>query len=79
MNSINLNDILKLENLNNVKIRFNIMFEGNYNPIEMFKNNQMDSVLSGHYWNYSKMKSYKLGQTTIGLIRIKKIKNKLKK
>jgi hypothetical protein len=75
MNSINLNDILKLENLNNVKIRFNIMFEGNYNPIEMFKNNQMDSVLSGHYWNYSKMKSYKLGQTTIGLIRIKKNEN----
>lgn len=75
MNSIKLNDILKLENLSNVKIRFNIMFEGNYNPIEMFKNKQMGSVLTGHYWNYSKMKSYKLGQITIGLIRIKRNEN----
>lgn len=75
MKTIKLNDILKLDNLNNTKIRFNLMFDGNWNPIEMFKNNQMESILSGHYWNYSKMKSYKLGQTTIGLIRIKSNEN----
>ncbi len=59
MNSIKLNDILKLDNLDNTKIRFNLMFGGNWNPIEMFKNNEMDTILGGHYWNYNKMKSYK--------------------
>jgi len=72
MNQIKLNDILKLDNLNNVKIRFNLMFEGNWNPIEMFKNNNMKSILDGQYWNYDKNKSYKEGQITIGFIRIEK-------
>ncbi len=75
MNSIKLNDILKLENLSNTKIRFNLMFDGNWNPIEMFKNNDMETILEGHYWNYDKKKSYKLGQTTIGFIRIKSNEN----
>lgn len=75
MNSIKLNDILKLENLENVKIRFNLMFGGNWNPIEMFKNNEMDDILGGHYWNYNKMKSYKNGQITVGFIRIKSNEN----
>lgn len=75
MNSIKFNDILKLENLNNIKIRFNLMFGGNWNPIEMFKNNEMDTILRGHYWNYNKMKSYKEGQVTVGFIRIKKNEN----
>ena len=75
MNTIKLNDILKLDNLNNVKIRFNLMFEGNWNPIEMFKNNEMDSILDGQYWNYDKKKSYKEGQTTIGFIRIESNEN----
>ena len=57
MNSIKLNDILNLDNLSNVKIRFNLMFDGNWNPIEMFKNNEMDTILGGHYWNYDKKKS----------------------
>ena len=38
MERIKLNDILNLENLDNVKIRFNLMFEQNWNPIEDFKN-----------------------------------------
>jgi hypothetical protein len=42
MYSIKLNDILKLNNLNTTKIRFNLMFGGNWNPIEMFKNNGME-------------------------------------
>ena len=70
MSSIKLNDILRLESLNNVKIRFNLMFEDNWNPIEIFKNNEMEVLLNGQYWNYNKKKSYKEGQTTIGLIRI---------
>lgn len=71
MESIKLNDILKLENLENVKIRFNLMFEHNWNPIENFKNGDTTVMLNGHYWNYAKKKSFKNGQITIGLIRIK--------
>lgn len=75
MNPIKLNDILKLDDLKNVKIRFNIMFDGNWNPIELFKNNEIDSILRGHYWNYDKMKSYREGQITIGFIRINRNEN----
>lgn len=75
MNPIKLNDILKLDNLNNVKIRFNIMFGGNWNPIEIFKNNEMKIILDGNYWNYDKKKSYKDGQITVGFIRIKSNEN----
>ena len=71
MSSNKLNDILNLDNLSNVKIRFNLMFDGNWNPIEMFKNNEMDTILGGHYWNYDKKKSYREGQITVGFIRIK--------
>lgn len=38
MESIKLNDILQLNDLNNVKVRFNLMFAQNWNPIELFKN-----------------------------------------
>lgn len=71
MESILLNDILKIENLKNVKIRFNIMFANNWNPIEIFKNNEIKTLLDGQYWNYTKNKSYKAGQITLGFIRIK--------
>ena len=66
-----LNDILQIKNLDNVKIRLNVMFGGNWNPIETFKDGNIDEILRGHYWNYSSKKSYKDGQTTVGLIRIK--------
>ena len=71
MESIKLNDILKLVNLNNVKIRFNLMFAQNWNPIELFKNGDTTTMLEGQYWNYNKKKSYKEGQITIGLVKIK--------
>jgi hypothetical protein len=71
MNSITLNDILRLDNLNNVKIRFNLMFAQNWNPIELFKNGDISTMLDGQYWNYSKKKSYKAGQITVGLVKIK--------
>lgn len=70
MSKIKLNDILQLKNLENVKIRFNIMFGGNWNPIDIFKNNEIHVLLEGHYWNYESKKSFKEGQTTVGLIRI---------
>jgi len=71
MDSIKLNDILQFNNLNNVKIRFNLMFAHNWNPIELFKNGDISTMLDGHYWNYSKKKSFKVGQITVGLVKIK--------
>lgn len=71
MNPIKLNDILNLENLDNVRVRFNLMFGGNWNPIEFFKDKDLDTILGGHYWNYDKKKSFRTGQITIGFIRIK--------
>jgi hypothetical protein len=75
MEQIKLNDILKLDNLNNIKIRFNLMFASNWNPIEIFKNNEIQTLLEGQYWNYNKNKSYKEGQITLGFIRINSNEN----
>lgn len=72
---VKLNDLLRIEDLSNVKIRLNIMFDGNWNPIEVFKDGNIQSILNGHYWNYNAKKSYKEGQITIGLIRIKPNEN----
>ncbi|MFV0183868.1 GIY-YIG nuclease family protein [Empedobacter falsenii] len=71
MSIIKLNDILNIEDISNTKVRFNLMFGGNWNPIEIFKNNDFEKILEGQYWNYKAKKSYKNGQTTIGLIKIK--------
>lgn len=75
MNIIKLNDVLKIKDLENVKIRFNLMFRQNWNPIEIFKNGELDVLLEGQYWNYKKQKSFKKGQITIGLIKIKANEN----
>lgn len=65
-----LNDVLRLDDLANTKIRFNLMFDGNWNPIELFENNEEKTLLDGQYWNYSKRKSFVEGQTTVGFIKI---------
>jgi hypothetical protein len=75
MSIIKLNDILQFENLQNVKIRFNLMFDDNWNPLENFKNNEVKTLLEGQYWNYTKNKSYKVGQITVGFLRIKSNEN----
>lgn len=72
MESIKLNDILRLGNLNNVKIRFNIMFAENWSPIELFKNGEISKMLEGQYHNYNKNKSYKEGQITLGFVKIRR-------
>ena len=71
MNNIKLNDILRIEDLKEVKIRFNLMFAHNWNPIELFKNGDISTMIDGQYWNYNKKKSYKTGQITIGFVKIK--------
>lgn len=65
-----LNEILQFDDLENIKIRFNLMFRDNWNPIETFKNEDFEALLEGQYWNYKKKKSFKNGQITIGFIRI---------
>jgi hypothetical protein len=47
------------------------MFAHNWNPIELFQNGDISTMLEGQYWNYNKNKSYKVGQITIGLVKIK--------
>ncbi len=75
MEPIKLNDILKLDNLQNVKVRFNLMLADNWNPIEIFKNNDMETLLTGQYWNYNRKKSFKQGQITLGFVKIKSNEN----
>ena len=67
---IYLNDILKIDDLSNVKIKFNMMFGGNWNPTEIFKNNDYKTLLEGHYSRH-----FKVYDITIGFIRISKIDN----
>jgi len=67
---IYLNDILQLEDIRNVKVRFNLMFDGNWNPSDLYKSKDFKTLLEGQYWNYRRNKSFKEGQTTIGLLRL---------
>lgn len=46
------------------------MFEQNWNPIEIYKNKDYGTLLSGHYWNHKRNKSFKNGQITIGFLKI---------
>ncbi len=64
-----LNDLLHLENLENVKIRFNKDNGSNYDPIKHFKENPK-ALLNGQFWNYPKNKSYREGNIAIGFVRI---------
>ena len=71
MNTITLNEILRINNLENTKFRFLMGERHGYHSIENFKNKDFTNLLSGHYWNYKKNKSYKNNQLTFGFIRIK--------
>lgn len=67
---IYLNDLLQLKDLENVKIRFNLMFAGNWNPSEIYKQKDITTLLDGHYHNYKRNKAYREGQVTIGFLKI---------
>mgnify|MGYP000285984994 CR=1 FL=1 len=49
--------------------------KSHHKTIEIFKNEDTDTLLRGQYWNYKKKKSYKNGQTTIGLILLNRNEN----
>ncbi len=65
-----LNEILRIDSIDAVKIRFNLMFQGVWDPVEFYKNGNIETMLEGQYWNYSTKKSFKEGQITIGFIRL---------
>ncbi len=64
---LKLNDLLKLNDieLENTKVRFN-QYNGEDNPIEKFKKNP-DELLR---WNYYNSQRYKVGQLSIGLVKM---------
>lgn len=64
-----LNDILKLENLDNVKIRLNLS-NASWNALEHYHNNP-NQMLIGHFHNSTKKKWFKENQIVIGLAQIK--------
>ena len=69
---IMLNDLLRLENLENVKIRLNKdnPHAPDFDPIKLFKEDK-NELLYGQFWNYAKKKSFRKGDVAIGLARIK--------
>jgi len=69
--TILLNDILKFTDfeLANVKIRFNKSNNGDYDPIKLFKEKD-EGLYTGQFWNYSKNKSFQVGQIAFGFIKI---------
>ena len=72
MSKIGILDILDLEDedIANVKVRFNLMFDYHVNPIEVFKNKEEKRLLRGQYWNYNRNKVFKVGQVNVGFIKI---------
>ena len=72
--SIKLNDILNFsqEELENTRIKFNLMFAGNWNPIEIFKNKDEKVLLEGQYWN-SEKETLKKGKQLLVLSVLKMI------
>lgn len=67
-NPILINDILNIENLSNVKIRF-VKGNSELNPIDLFKFDR-SMLLEWQFWNYKKNRSFKEGQLAIGFVKI---------
>lgn len=64
---LKLNDLLKLSDteLENTKVRFN-QYNGEDNPIDKFKKNPEELLK----WNYYNSQRYKVGQLSIGLVKM---------
>lgn len=69
LENIKLNDILRIENLDNVKIRLNLS-NASWNALELYHNNP-DLLLIGNFHNSTKKKWFKENQIVIGLAQIK--------
>lgn len=72
---IKLNEILRLPDPKNVKVRFNLNF-GNKRPAIDYFTDQTDEskqrMLEGQYWNYSKKSNFSNGNITLGFVPIPK-------
>ncbi|MBE7439171.1 MAG: GIY-YIG nuclease family protein [Spirochaetales bacterium] len=68
---IYLNDLLRLSDteLKNTKIRLNQSNNHDFDPIQLFKNKDMQ-LYNGQFYNYGSMKSFQQGQIAIGLLRL---------
>ncbi|GAB1411249.1 hypothetical protein MASR1M90_24030 [Desulfovibrionales bacterium] len=68
-----LNDILKIKNIDDVKIRFIKSWTDEnreiINPLEYFKNDK-ERLLRSLFWNYKKKKSFKEGEVVLGFVRM---------
>ncbi len=69
MESIKLNDILKLGNLDNVKIRLNLS-NTSYNALTLYHDNP-NKLLIGNFHNSTKKRWFKDNEIVIGLAQIK--------
>ena len=70
--TILLNDILNLKDLENTKIRF-VKGNGIDDPKELFKRDRK-ALLNWQFYNYSKRKAFRPGQTAIGFVKIEEDK-----
>lgn len=69
--AILLNDVLNIEDLDNVKIRF-VLTNRIVDPLELFKSDK-DSLMNWQFWNYSK-KLFREGEIAIGFVKVEKDK-----
>ena len=67
---IKLNDLLQISDLKNFKIRLLTTYSNTINPLDFFRNNNNDELMKWLFWNYQKQKSFKVGETVIGLVRL---------
>lgn len=69
---ITLNDILQLEDLKKVKVRFNLRFADKKRPaIDYYTDSTEEShkmMMDGQYWNYGKKGNFKEGYIALGFI-----------
>ncbi len=66
---IKLNDLLQVSDLENLKIRMLTTYSNTTNPLDFFRSNNNEELMRWLFWNYSK-KSFKVGETVIGLLRL---------
>lgn len=66
--SIKLNDLLKIQDLSNVKIRLNIAWQ-DFDPITHYTNDK-EALMRGHFYGNPNRQMYNVGDIAIGLARI---------
>lgn len=67
-NEIALNDLLRLNNLENIKFRF-MTPHNSGDPLDTFKH-EPEKIDDWLLWNYSKLRSFKVGELAFGFIRL---------